>query len=169
MKGDFSAQRDEPMASEDAWVESEDVQQKNVMPVERRKDPAVVIEINARMFRVEEHYLDTVVGLLLNDDPDIKLTRQDRDLLCEARQICEGNKPQVRESTMRVAAMLICDVIERLNKFEDNLAEDKKGVLVFLPGLHEIFEFIEFINETYDSQWVRKTFDLVPLHSALCE
>jgi HrpA-like RNA helicase len=51
---------------------------------------------------------------------------------------------------MRVAAMLICDVIERQNSFEDD-PEEKKSVLVFLPGLHEIFQFIEFISETYDS------------------
>lgn len=51
---------------------------------------------------------------------------------------------------MRVAAMLICDVIEKLNRFDDDPNEDKKSVLVFLPGLHEIFTFIEFINETYD-------------------
>lgn len=70
---------------------------------------------------------------------------------------------------MRVAAMLICDVIEKLNRFEDAEGEEKKSILVFLPGLHEIFEFIEFIRETYDQQWVRQTFELVPLHSALCE
>lgn len=69
---------------------------------------------------------------------------------------------------MRVAAMLICDVIEKLNRFEDDVNE-KKSILVFLPGLHEIFEFIEFINETYDREWVHKTFELVPLHSSLCE
>ena len=51
---------------------------------------------------------------------------------------------------MRVAAMLIVDVIEKLNRFEDDPNEDKKSVLVFLPGLHEIFEFIEFVQETYE-------------------
>jgi HrpA-like RNA helicase len=70
---------------------------------------------------------------------------------------------------MRVAAMIICDVIERLNRFEDDLTQEKKGVLVFLPGLHEIFEFIEFIKGTYDRDWVRSSFELVPLHSSLCE
>jgi HrpA-like RNA helicase len=70
---------------------------------------------------------------------------------------------------MRVASMLICDVIERLNRFGDDLEAEKKSVLVFLPGLHEIFEFIEFIRENYDPQWVREKFDLVPLHSSLCE
>jgi HrpA-like RNA helicase len=70
---------------------------------------------------------------------------------------------------MRVASMLICDVIQKLNRFEDNLEEDKKSVLVFLPGLHEIFEFIEFIRENYERDWVRESFDLIPLHSSLCE
>lgn len=74
---------------------------------------------------------------------------------------------------MRVAAMIICDVIEKLNRFEEKTEqEDKKSVLVFLPGLHEIFEFIEFIKDTYESNdnpWVRSTFELIPLHSSLCE
>lgn len=70
---------------------------------------------------------------------------------------------------MRLAAMMICDVIEKFNRFEEDANEEKKSILVFLPGLHEIFEFIEFIQETYDYSWVRSTFDLIPLHSSLCE
>ena len=50
---------------------------------------------------------------------------------------------------MKVAAVLICDAIERLNRFQDD-ENDKKSILVFLPGLFEIFEFIDFINENYD-------------------
>ena len=50
---------------------------------------------------------------------------------------------------MRVAAFLICDIIEKLNRFQDDESE-KKSVLVFLPGLYEIFEFMDFISETYD-------------------
>lgn len=70
---------------------------------------------------------------------------------------------------MRVAAMIICDVITKLNRFDEKPEDEKNSVLVFLPGLHEIFEFIEFIRETYDDKWVRETFDLIPLHSSLCE
>ena len=56
---------------------------------------------------------------------------------------------------MRVASILICDIIERQNTFKDDLTEDeKKGILIFLPGLHEIFEFIEFIKDFYPPQWV---------------
>lgn len=69
---------------------------------------------------------------------------------------------------MRVASLLICDVIERLNMFNDDVKE-KKSVLVFLPGYAEIFEFMDFINETYDKNWIRNNIELIPLHSALCE
>jgi hypothetical protein len=55
---------------------------------------------------------------------------------------------------MRVASLMICDVIEKFNMFRDEPLE-KKGILVFLPGLYEIFEFIDFINECYDAMWVR--------------
>jgi len=64
--------------------------------------------------------------------------------------------------------MLICDVIEKHNRFGDDL-NDKKSVLVFLPGLFEIFEFMDYINENYDIQWVRERLELIPLHSSLCE
>jgi HrpA-like RNA helicase len=42
---------------------------------------------------------------------------------------------------MRVAAMIVCDVIEKLNRFNDDIEieGEKKSILVFLPGLHEIF------------------------------
>jgi hypothetical protein len=50
---------------------------------------------------------------------------------------------------MRIASLMICDVIEKCNMFQDG-AEEKKGILIFLPGLFEIFEFMDFINEWYD-------------------
>ena len=69
---------------------------------------------------------------------------------------------------MKLAATLICDVIEKLNRFQD-APEDKKSVLVFLPGLFEIFEFIDYLTEAYEPLWVCQHLELVPLHSALCE
>ena len=69
---------------------------------------------------------------------------------------------------MRVASMIICDVIEKLNRFNDD-PEDKKSVLVFLPGLFEILTFIDYIFEFYDHQWIRQNLELIPLHSSLCE
>lgn len=66
--------------------------QKNVMPIEKKSDPAVVIEINARLFKVDEEYIDGIVKNLLSDT-DIPKTAQDKDLLYDARNICEGNKP----------------------------------------------------------------------------
>ena len=88
---------DQAMASsddtaEDAWVENEDISKKNVMPIEKKSDPAVVIEINARLFKVDEEYIDGIVKNLLSDT-DIPKTAQDKDLLYDARNICEGNKP----------------------------------------------------------------------------
>lgn len=41
---------------------------KNMMPVERRKDPADVVEINFRLFHVEDMYIDDVVDRMLEDD-----------------------------------------------------------------------------------------------------
>lgn len=62
------------------------------MPVEKRKDPADVIEINSRLFHVEDLYVDEIVDNMLGDKDIIK-TQQDRELLFDAKKICEGNKP----------------------------------------------------------------------------
>lgn len=135
------------MDDEDQWVET-NVEPRNTMPVEKKSDPAEVIEINARLFSVQELYLETILKNL-KGDINIKLTSQDKELLDDSLTISDSKKPNVKESTMRVASLLICDVIERLNSFGDD-PEDKKSVLVFLPGLHEIFEFMDFLYEWYD-------------------
>ena len=125
------------------------------------------MEINARLFEVKEFYLDTVVANIMGDK-DIEKTKQDQDLILECLAMNESNKPQIKECSMKLAAMMICDVIEKKNRFFDDLTE-KKSVLVFLPGLFEIFEFMDYINETYTHQWVRERFELIPLHSSLAE
>lgn len=53
---------------EDQWVENREMLKKNVLPVERRDDPAELIEINARCFRVDESYIDDLVRNLLEDE-----------------------------------------------------------------------------------------------------
>ncbi len=57
-----------PMEVDDEWVDNAQMMQKNVMPVEKRKDPAEVIEINFRLYQVEELYIDTIVDNILQDD-----------------------------------------------------------------------------------------------------
>ena len=71
---EWNQQQDATMQDEDdEWVESTAMVQKNALPVERRDDPAEVIEINARCFKVEEMYLEGVVDNMLAD-PDIPKT-----------------------------------------------------------------------------------------------
>jgi hypothetical protein len=62
------------------------------MPVERMNDPADVIEINLRLFHVEELYIDMLADNLLSDK-DIQKDQQTRELLFEAKNVTEGNKP----------------------------------------------------------------------------
>ena len=69
---------------------------------------------------------------------------------------------------MRAASLIICDIIERLNTFNDE-PNEKKSVLVFLPGLAEIFQFMDYLGEFYDRDWLKKTLELIPLHSSLNE
>jgi HrpA-like RNA helicase len=69
---------------------------------------------------------------------------------------------------MRAASIIICDIIEKLNTFNDEPAE-KKSILVFLPGMAEILQFIDFLGEFYDRDWIKKNLELIPLHSSLNE
>jgi HrpA-like RNA helicase len=52
---------------------------------------------------------------------------------------------------MRVASLIVCDVIEKLNSFDER---HKESVLIFLPGFAEIFQLIEYMNEFYDQSWI---------------
>ena len=111
-------------------------------------DPAEIVEINARPFKVTDFYIDNIIKNIRQQADQLQLNVQDKELLHEAYESFHSNKPCIKEGVMRVASIIICDIIERQNTFGDeleNTEEGKKGILVFLPGLHEIFEFIEFI------------------------
>ena len=90
------------------------------MPIKKASDPADVIVINARCFKVQEFYIDEMIDNLLkeNEKKNINLSQQDKELLLEARETSSSYlKPNVKESAMRVASIIICDIIERLNSF----------------------------------------------------
>ena len=42
-------------------------------------------------------------------------------------------------------------------------------MLIFLPGLAEIFQFMDFLSEFFDPTWLKNHLDLIPLHSSLNE
>ena len=141
------------------------------MPVKKAEDPADVVVINARCFKVTEFYIDDMIDNILkeSDKRRITLTPQDKELLLEAQQTSSAYlKANVKESAMRVATIIICDVIERLNSFEET-SDVKASILIFLPGLAEILQFIEYIGEFYDRLWIKQNLELIPLHSSLNE
>lgn len=70
---------------------------------------------------------------------------------------------------MRCATLIICDIIEKLNSFQEDYEKEKASILVFLPGLAEIFQFIEYMQEFYDRMWIKQHLELIPLHSSLNE
>lgn len=53
---------------DDQWVDNAEMIKKNMMPIERRKDPADVVEINFRLYHVEDMYIDDVVDRMLEDN-----------------------------------------------------------------------------------------------------
>jgi HrpA-like RNA helicase len=141
------------------------------MPIKKMDDPADVVVINARCFKVTEYYIDDIIDNLLkeNEKKRITLTLQDRELLMEARETQSSYlKANVKESAMRVATLVICEIIQKLNSF-DEVGEEKASVLIFLPGMAEIFAFIEYMGEFYDKLWMKQHLELIPLHSSLNE
>ena len=77
-------------------------------------------------------------------------------------------KPTVREGAMRAASIIICDIVVKNNMFNDD-PELPKSVLVFLPGLAEIFQFMDYLREFYQNDFISKKLELIPLHSSLNE
>ena len=55
---------------------------------------------------------------------------------------------------MRAASIIICDIITKRNAFGDDL-DKPKSILVFLPGLAEIFQFMEYMREFYDPNFLK--------------
>ena len=104
----------------------------------------------------------------LKRQKDIELSSQDKEILHEAMELSGTQKPIIKEGAMRAASLIICDIITRLNIFGDDPTE-KKSILIFLPGLAEIFQFIDYLYEFYDHVWLNTNFDLIPLHSSLNE
>ena len=69
---------------------------------------------------------------------------------------------------MRAASIIICDIIAQKNMFNDE--PDKPGsILVFLPGMAEIMEFINYMKEFYDKEFFYRKLEMIPLHSSLNE
>lgn len=154
---------------EDEWVEEKpDVRMQ--APLRKAQDPSEVVEINARPFQVKDYYLCDIIRNVRNSK-SLKLSSQDAELINEAFEFMHSNKPVIKEGVMRIASIVICDVIERLNEFGDDKSEgaEKKSILVFLPGYHEIFEFIELIKQFYPEKWLSNYLEIIPLHSSLSQ
>jgi hypothetical protein len=83
----------------------------------KANDPAEVVEISARMFKVTEFYIDQIIHNIRQESTKLKLTEQDKELLHEAVEAFHSNKPCIKEGVMRVAAFIICDIVERFNEF----------------------------------------------------
>lgn len=69
---------------------------------------------------------------------------------------------------MRAASIIICDIITKKNAFNDE-SGTPGSILVFLPGLAEIFQFMEYLREFYPPEFISKKLELIPLHSSLNE
>ena len=121
---------------EDEWIENKPNSVMG-MPVKKTLDPAEIIEINAKIYEIKEFYLDKMIENL-KKQKDIELSSQDKEILHEAMELSGTQKPIIKEGAMRAASLIICDIIEKLNIFGDDPTE-KKSVLIFLPGLAEIF------------------------------
>ena len=127
-------------------------------------DACELVEINAKIFKIDEYYIEDIIKNL--NQGGMKLTKVDQELLaeCDSKNNNTNAKPHVKEGAMRTASIIICDLIGKLNSWGD-LPNDKKSVLVFLPGLVEIFNFIEYCKDFYPK--VEEGLEFIPLHSSL--
>lgn len=132
-------------------------------------DPAELVEINARPFKVQEFYIDFIIKNIRADADKLKLTQQDKELMYEAIEFSHSNRPAIKEGVMRVASIVICQLIEKENTFKDDLNDEKKGILIFLPGYHEIFQFVDYIKDFYSESWLTANLEIIPLHSSLSQ
>lgn len=64
---------DSQMQDEDEWIE-EKRDNRHAMPVKKAIDPAEVVEISARMFKVTEFYIDQIIKNIRAESDKLKLT-----------------------------------------------------------------------------------------------
>ena len=62
------------------------------MPIKKASDPAEIVEINARMFAVQEFYLDKMIENFRRQE-GLELSSQDKELLLEALEQQGTQKP----------------------------------------------------------------------------
>ena len=79
-----------------------------------------------------------------------------------------GRFVYARNRTSAVLIIIICDIIASQNSFNDE-PDQPKSILVFLPGLAEIYQFMEYLREYYTGNFISKKLELIPLHSSLNE
>eukprot|EP01022_Parablepharisma_sp_SALTPOND_P022484 TRINITY_DN457_c0_g1_i1.p1 TRINITY_DN457_c0_g1~~TRINITY_DN457_c0_g1_i1.p1 ORF type:complete len:995 (+),score=80.38 TRINITY_DN457_c0_g1_i1:3714-6698(+) len=76
------------------------------------------------------------------------------------------HKPKYHPECVNLAANLIVKVFHLGNYFKDK-DEEKKTVLVFVPGFAEIFELMQEIIDICPTEEVKKQLIILPLHSTV--
>ncbi|CAI2359838.1 unnamed protein product [Moneuplotes crassus] len=130
------------------------------MPVKRTNDPAVVIDVSSQSFAVKVTYLEFVLEGM---DEVLKIPKTDP--IYDIARNFNPAQASLDELTIRATSTLIVQLLEAKNSFKEEPG-NKRTILVFMPGLHEIMQLIETIeNEGSDA----KDLLLIPLHSSIGE
>lgn len=124
-KMDWGAAPKKEESSDDEWVENN--QKVAEFKFKNSLDPCEVVRIDARPFNVKAFHIDEIIRNLKEPKhfKGHKLTAQDKEHLQEAFEHSHSNKPAIKEGVMRVAAFIICDIIENHNMFNDTPDQDK--------------------------------------------
>lgn len=80
----------------------------------------------------------------------------------------DNHKPKYHPECVHLAALLIVEKFHRANYFKDK-DEDKKTILVFVPGYAEIFELMQEIVDICPDEETKKQLILLALHSTIPE
>lgn len=122
------------MNQEWGYVAPKKQNDKEEMPVAIRKTPAPVVNLNKQIYAIEIYYLDYILEGCYKM---LKLPKTD-PVFESKTSIMNGARAGCSDETLRAATLLIVDLIELKNAFREKPGE-KRTILVFMPGLMEIF------------------------------
>ena len=97
----------------ESWGQTPKMTKKEEMPVQKYETPAPVINLNKKIYEIEIMYLDYI---LEGFHKTLRLTKQDPVFESKTALLC-GGRAGVSEEMLRVATLLIVELIELKNCF----------------------------------------------------
>jgi len=148
--------------AEEVYHEEEEEQRKrDIARLTKGGNMASVVKIAEHKFKIDYYYLDELRGF-----GNIGKLPTVQQMYGNLANYFDSRKPRFLPECVSIAANLIVNIFHLGNYFKDK-DEDKKTILVFVPGFAEIFELMQEIQEICPSEEIKKQLILLPLHSTI--